>query len=324
MTFKQNWEKTETPVLLSDDIIKAMIRQACPEKKFSSYEIILGGCANLNIKLCFKDQEALLLRIYLRDPSAVDREQKIAHLWHGKIPIPEVLYKGKYQTYTFAILSFMPGITLRDLLLSPCSFDLAALLFEVGIILAQISRYKFPKAGFLNENLEITEETSDSSLLDFVKKNRQDQNLWAYLNAETLSRLHSCFENHVDFLPNSQETSLVHGDFDPANILVDQREGLWKVTGVLDWEFCFSGSTLWDVANMLRYAHHMPPLFTQAFLQGMQKGGITLPDRWQVTIYLLNLSSLLDMMTKPGLENRPQQRIDMRDLIEYFLQQLEK
>lgn len=82
----------------------------------------------------------------------------------------------------------------------------------------------------------------------------------------TISKISHLFDKHVHLFPNDNERHLVHGDFDPANILVDRTEGIWKVTGILDWEFSFSGSALWDIANMLRYAHLMPPEFENAFL----------------------------------------------------------
>ncbi len=55
----------------------------------------------------------------------------------------------------------------------------------------------------------------------------------------------------------------------------------WKVSAILDWEFAFSGSMLWDVANMLRYAHQVPANFEKAFISGLVQSGITLPKDWK-------------------------------------------
>jgi aminoglycoside/choline kinase family phosphotransferase len=48
---------------------------------------------------------------------------------------------------------------------------------------------------------------------------------------------------------------LVHADFNPKNILVRGA----SVAAVLDWEFAFSGTPLFDVGNMLRFAERYPP-----------------------------------------------------------------
>jgi aminoglycoside/choline kinase family phosphotransferase len=83
----------------------------------------------------------------------------------------------------------------------------------------------------------------------------------------------------------SDEKHLVHGDFDPTNILLDKINGSWVVAGILGWEFAFSGSCLWDVANMLRYAHKMPPEFQNSLLDALQRNGIKLPPDWRITAH---------------------------------------
>ena len=42
---------------------------------------------------------------------------------------------------------------------------------------------------------------------------------------------------------------LVHGDFNPTNILIDDG----AVSGVLDWEYCHSGTPYMDIGNLLRH-----------------------------------------------------------------------
>ena len=66
MLFKQDWEKTETLVVVSLGIIEGMVKQAYPQKNLTSHKIISGGCANLNIKINFEgESHPYLLRIYL-------------------------------------------------------------------------------------------------------------------------------------------------------------------------------------------------------------------------------------------------------------------
>ncbi len=118
------------------------------------------------------------------------------------------------------------------------------------------------------------------------------------LSPEVISGIQKTIEQYAYLFPTGNERCLVHGDFDPANILVDKINGSWAVTGVLDWEFAFLGSYLWDVANMLRYAHKMPSEFQNAFIGGLKRSGIHLPSTWPTTIHLLNLCSLLDCLKR--------------------------
>jgi hypothetical protein len=51
MTFKANWEKVDKQIQLPVQTIDSMVQTAFPNKKMSSYKIISGGCANLNIEI---------------------------------------------------------------------------------------------------------------------------------------------------------------------------------------------------------------------------------------------------------------------------------
>ena len=47
-----------------------------------------------------------------------------------------------------------------------------------------------------------------------------------------------------------------------ANILIDEKT--FKVTGILDWKFEFSGSYLFDIGTLLRF--DLPKAFEQRFI----------------------------------------------------------
>ena len=56
------------------------------------------------------------------------------------------------------------------------------------------------------------------------------------------------------------EARLVHGDFGAANILVRQVQGAWQVAAVIDWEFAFAGTPLFDLGHFLRYERRRRPV----------------------------------------------------------------
>ena len=132
------------------------------------------------------------------------------------------------------------------------------------------------------------------------------------------------FKRFADFLPGDKECCLVHADYDPANILVDCQNGRWSITAILDWEFTFSGSPFHDVANMLRYSHHMPALFEEAFLGSLRTAGMDFPEGWRISTHLLNLLSLLDCLVRCPPDERPNQCKDIRDLIVHSNQWLQQ
>ena len=324
MTFKQNWEKADEQHILPSELIEEMVKLGCPDKKLSSHEIISGGCANLNVKIQFESGPALLLRIYLRDKDAAYREQKIAMLLKQQVPVPQVKYIGDYQHYRFAITEFIEGITLRELLLSDRTYDISVIMNEVGVLLAKIASHHFPKSGFFDKNLNVIDNSAQDSYIEFAKDCLTNKIVLEQLNADTIAKINYYLDNHADLFPNENEKNLVHADFDPANILVNKINEHWKVTGILDWEFSFSGSVLQDVANMLRYAHQMPQQFEEAFLQGLNNGGVHLPDQWRSTVHLLNILSLLDLLIRSDPEVHSNRCSDIKSLISFILDQLNR
>ena len=116
MTFKNNWEKTNQQFQIPPETIQAMVAIALPEEKLVSYEVISGGCVNLNIKIqLLHEPQPLILRVYVRDKEAAYREQKLAELLKHTVPIPQVYFVGECEGYRFALTKYMPGISLRDL-----------------------------------------------------------------------------------------------------------------------------------------------------------------------------------------------------------------
>lgn len=322
MTFKQNWEKADLNLQLPEEVIDVMLSLAFPGAKIHLKELISGGCANLNYRITrTPDEEPVILRIYLRDQEAAYREQKLAELFKNSIPIPEIRFIGEYQSYRFAIAEFLSGMLLRDLLLSNPSSEFKPLLVDVGLMLVNIHNTQFERAGFFDRDLKIAQSISQQGYVEYGQNCLNEPLVQQLLTCEVINTIDHYFEKLYSFFPNEKETNLVHADFDPANILVLKKNDQWEISGILDWEFAFSGSSLCDVATMLRYAHQMPDWFEDGFLHGLASGGHSLPKNWRISVHLLNLLSLLDCLVR-SCDKRPNQRKDICALIHYILLQL--
>ncbi len=316
--FKSNWEKTSTRHSLPPGLIEKMAVQAYPHLELRSYQIIDGGCANLNIKIQFKNDTApRILRVYLRDKDAAYKEQKLALLLKPKVPAPEIYYIGNIEAYQFSIMEFIFGITLRDLLLSDHIYDMPLLMCEVGTLISKIAAFTFPLSGLLDKNLEVIDHPI--MLFDFAKECLEKQDLMCILGPELVLKIHKLLDRLNIIFTEENEHHLVHGDFDPANILVNNSTGTWHISGILDFEFSFSGSVLWDVANMLRYAHHMPPQFQNAFIAGLEQKGLSLPKNWQIKVSFFNILSLLDCLKRTTSQTQPHQSADIHNLICHYV-----
>jgi GrpB-like predicted nucleotidyltransferase (UPF0157 family) len=231
-------------------------------------------------------------------------------------------YIDELEDYHFAITEFMPGMPLRDLLLGDAPHDLNTIMHEVGTILSKIAAYEFSRSCFFDQELDVIPDESSSEVIKFAQDCLGHKTVLAVLTHEMISKIRDVLEQYGHLFPDENEKHLVHGDFDPANILLEKVNGIWVVSGILDWEFSFSGSVLWDAANMLRYAHKMPPEFESSFIGALKKSGIKLQHTWRTTIHLLNLTSLLDCLKRADFQNHLNQCVDILELIEHILSEL--
>lgn len=143
------------------------------------------------------------------------------------------------------------------------------------------------------------------------------------MSPQAIDNIKTCFDRYKKLLPdNDSDAYLVHGDFDPSNILVEKIEGQWQVVVILDWEFSFAGSFLTDIANMFRYAHKMPKEYEDVFLSELQKQGVILPQNWRITVHLLNLIALLDCLTRYDPQIAPNRLLDIGELVGYIVVQI--
>lgn len=320
MTFKADWENIDSSIKLEHSLVLDMVNMACPNEALLEHKSVSVGCANINIKLNFKDEnKSKLLRVYLRDREAALRERKLNQLIFESVPIPSINYIGELGGYTFALCDFLPGITLRQYLLNEPKPEIENIMLQVGQTLADIKKQKFPKAGFFDTDLNIKELITQDSYIKFANQLLQDKAVCSALEGNVLSTIRAFLERFSSYFPDEKPSVLVHGDFGPENILVDHIDGEMRVSGILDWEYAFAGSSLHDVANMLRYAHQMPPEFKDAFINGMQFSGVTLPDGWEISIRLLNLLSLLDCLKRTNPETQPVRCRDIANLVKYFI-----
>ena len=323
MTFKLEWEGADSQHQVSTALLMKMVRMAYPNKKIISWKMLSGGCANLNVKIQLEnDKNPYLLRIYIRDQLAAYREQKLGEILKSTLPVPETYYIGDCEGYRFAITDFMPGITLHALLLGDFDYDISAVMYEVGVILSKISSYSFAQAGFFDKDLNTIKPIARDDYLIFAQECLQSKMVLSQLMPQTIGQINDLLKKYSQFFLDEHEKNLVHGDFDPANILVDKIKGRWTVAGILDWEFAFSGSTLFDVANMLRYAHLMPEQFEKAFLFGVCSDNIVLPEHWRISIHVLNLLSLLNLLVRSDPKRRPNQCADIHKLIDHIIKEL--
>ncbi len=277
---------------------------ALPGRRVGDLRRLSGGYSNDNILVGTLDGSQFVLRRYLRKNSCAV-EVAIASRLAGLVPVPEVVAAdttGAEAGEPVLLSVFVPGPPVTDVLADAGEPEVTELGRSVGATLARIGEITFPAPGFFtDERLEPgppgIEPTAD--LDKFVLGCLRDGNGHGHLDAAEQQRLVRFAEQAMpglEVLRGSRR--LVHADYNPKNLLATRRAGRWQVAAVLDWEFAYSSSPLFDLGNMLRVAR--PVGYEAAFVNGFSAAGGELPADWRRLAHALDLYSLASFLTRPA------------------------
>ncbi len=303
---QRSWNRRHDFVELDKSTLTSMLQPIFPGKQVVEAELLTAGLCNTNYKIKVSGlADAFVLRLYIRNRAACQKDYDIFNLVQKHVPVPELLYidsEGSRYATAYAVMKWVDGTLLSDVIATGKQVDITDCAYAVGKILAHIGMYTFPRAGFFGSGLVIAQPFDDANatFLDTLEQFLFKGNTDLYLGSMLRDRLWRFVLPNVSYLESVKESaSLVHSDFKGVNILVRQEHSFWQVAAVLDWEFAFVGSPLIDIANMLRYDRLLPDGFEAEFLRGYQEEGGQLPHGWKRTSKLLDLLSLCEFLNAP-------------------------
>ncbi|HEX5496230.1 MAG TPA: phosphotransferase [Mycobacteriales bacterium] len=265
---------------------------------------LAGGYRNDNTLLVTDTGERYVLRRHRHDDRA-EVEAALTRRVAGLVPVAEVVAVGRPGTAGEGLLlsRFVPGTLVRDLLPELPADEAAALGVAVGRALAGAGAVRFAGPGFFTgPDLAVARPDGMGDLPGFVDECLRSPGPAAVLTPAERQDLRRLASRSAPLLaggPAAGADRLVHGDYNPKNLLAERRDSGWTVTAVLDWEFAFSGSPLTDVGNLLRFDREFPAGFVDGFLDGFDVAGGALPARWRQISRALDLFALADLLTRP-------------------------
>ncbi len=315
---KTNWERFKAHVDLDKAAIEKLLSPYCkiPVKSFS---LLSEGCANTNYKINFHDDHPpVVIRIYMREKSALKREVAIHHLISNSVPVPKHYYSDdscQLYPHAYSIMEWIDGMLMREIVLSGNESAISELVLEAGQYLDQLRCIKFDKGGFFDEQLSVHPFAEDEKYLPYVLSLLNNDSINKSLG-ETLSHsVKKLVEQNAYLLSDPDNANLTHADYDPANIMVKKIQGKWKIAAILDWEFAYAGTYLMDIGLMLRYSHKLPGYYETRFIEGIEANGFKLPYTWKKQAKLLDLLCLLQLTYSNPSSERPHLNKDVVSLI---------
>lgn len=302
---KENWERLNTALDLDHATLTDLIQPALPNRRVVAAELLTGGLANTIYKITIDgSDQPLVVRLYTRDAAACRKDIDLCDLIHGRVPIPRLIYAdpaAEHYDVPYAITSFVGGALLNDLLKSVDDATSRQAGAAVGRVRAAMNAFTFDQPGFFGPRLRIAQPLAfgGEATSAFLSTCLFDRGGGQHLGEERMQRLWQIVVENATLLDQiGPEDRLVHADFNGPNIMMDQINGVWQVTAVLDWEFAFAGPPLYDLGVLLRPDPMLRSAFTAGVIEGYTDHGGMLPADWRRMIKLLDLINLCDFLAK--------------------------
>jgi fructokinase len=322
-----------------DGRLRGWLLGALAGRRLVSARRLAGGYRNDNLLLTTADGTHAVLRRY-RHENRCAVEAALARRVAGVVPVAEVIAAdpdGAAAGEPVLLSRFVPGVLASAALRDARGADAEDLGRATGAALAAIGGVSFARPGFFDgpdlvpgpPGFEPTtdlpafvrrclaatgpgpgtdEPATDRPGTDEPGTDRPGTDEpgtdWPGrgLDGPERAALLRLADHLAGFLPAVHGArQLVHGDFNPKNLLVRRGAGTgWAVAAVLDWEFAHSSTPLTDVGNMLRFSDEHPPGFGAGFVAGFRAHGGQLPAQWREISRAVDLYALADLMTRPG------------------------
>ncbi|WP_079479077.1 phosphotransferase family protein [Halobacillus salinus] len=307
---KAGWERSNAWITPNLETVQQVLNPFLKNEELLSQQVLSGGLNNTNIKITTA-RERYVLRIYNAQDETMEKERGILELLKGKVPVPRVISYGTLHSMLenpYLVLSWVEGEQLSEVIYRDQSLQVAQAAEAVGRSLAEIHTIKFPEPGFLDGSLQVKEslEINEASFLAIIEELLFSGHVEKHVGKSLCHKVWDFAKKHGHLLDRLEgQSTLVHSDFNPLNVLVEEKDGRITVGGVLDWEYALSGSPLMDIGNMVRYEEVTNPKLLFPFITGYREQGGQLPPDWLKKAKLLDLIALCDLLNRENCgENR--------------------
>jgi aminoglycoside phosphotransferase (APT) family kinase protein len=307
MDFKAKFDqRPSSPANLAPEILLEAASQlsASPLRNSAA---LSGGFSTTNILLEFADGERCVLRVssrYVRLQTEADLLDYLSHKVPD-VPVPKVLWRaseyldGKLGAFA---MTYIDGHLLANLEDGLSTADCRDICEQLASVAARIHDLRFAQCGLLGLGPKVTEPFASyaAGTVGFMQSCLGNANLQRRAGADRCHRLHRCFAHRPDLHEPSVTHQLCHSDFNQKNFLIRRNaNGRHQLAAVLDWEFAFSGSSVIDIGNLLRFEHESPAVESAWFADAYRAAGGHLDKPWREQAFFADLLAQCAFLINP-------------------------
>lgn len=273
----------------------------------------------------FSVDEKYVIKINTGHPDIpkLKKEADIYKLLYEKVPVPEVYGLDESKeilSYSYIIMQYIKGFSLGSKYDAFSNIEKKEWLVKIGELLASIHSIKFDQFG---EIFSLVEFQGESSYKDYLK---------GYVNSicQKIKESNELDKQEIDKIKNyffknnlfnlNIKASLLHGNFIPDNIMVDNK----VAKAVVDWEWCRSGHNEEEVATFLYRNLKLQKEDISNFRKGYEKV-VKLSPEFEERLYAYNLLYYLRVLPEVSKwTHRPDKQKEYRDETNNLLKKIIK
>ncbi|MDT7817928.1 MAG: hypothetical protein QOJ42_7844 [Acidobacteriaceae bacterium] len=307
MDFKTKFDqRSSSPANLAPEILLETAAQLSPSPLRNS-SVLNGGFSTTNILLEFADGDRCVLRISSRQERLQMEADLLDYLSRKapEVPIPKILWRAP-EHFTAGLgafaMTYVDGHLLAGLEDNLSTASCRDICEQLALAAARIHDLRFTQCGLLGPGPKVTDPftTYATGTVGFMESSLDDANLQRRAGAERCRRLHHCVTHRTDLHEPSVTHQLCHSDFNQKNILIRRNaDGRHELAAVLDWEFAFSGSSVIDIGNLLRFEHESPAVESSRFADAYRAAGGQLDKAWREQALFADLLAQCAFLINP-------------------------
>jgi len=173
-----------------------------------------------------------------------------------EIQVPQLVTKGIFEGWHFFVMTRVPGELLIDIWKELLFNERIAVASDLGRLIKQMHRLDVTTYKNLDQSF-------DEWILD------QKTRVHYHHEKTGLSpKLVDEVTQYVSTFHSTGEAVLLTGEYTPFNLLVNQVDGQWTLTGLIDFADCFIGESTYDLLGPILFTFYKEEGLTKAFLEG--------------------------------------------------------
>jgi aminoglycoside phosphotransferase (APT) family kinase protein len=243
--------------------------------------------------------ERSVVRIYPPEDDRAERgpeiDAAVLLLVRGLLPVADVreVRQGTEVAPGVLVTSLLPGVRADELLPTLDDDQLRVVGAHLGRLAADVAGMPQLRAGvFVDGELHVRPHHVDG-LPDLLERLLPELGHLAPGEVEALRDVAAEAQTLLDTVTRA---SLVHGDLDPRNLLLDPTT--LELTGVVDWELAHAGHPFTDLGSLLRFER--APAFAEAVLAAYAEQRGTPPELALRLARAADLGALIDLAARRG------------------------